>query len=132
MFTVDDSNQIEFRHFLQNLEAPVKSYKVIAQFFGCDQASADLLEKNGCGIPPLCLKELLRVVQLPNCKDEIDGVTECLAQCCYLREAQYDYQGTFINSNSECGLKLCHGFILGHTKVHSDKMLQGPDAHVRQ
>ena len=92
VLNVDDSNQIEFRYLLQNLAEPQKSFKKIAHFFGYDQ-EAECIDRDSCGLHSPWRKRLLRVVCVPNCKDEIHDVNACLAQLCNLTEVQHDSEG---------------------------------------
>ena len=89
---VDDSNQIEFRYFLQNLAEPQRSFEKIAKFFGYDQ-EATCIERVSCGLSAPWRKGLLRVVCLPDCKEEIHVVNDCLAHLCNLTEVHHDFEG---------------------------------------
>ena len=84
---IDDSNQPEFRFFLHNLPQATakKCLKEIAIFFGYDK-EALAIEEKCCGVLPIQRMMLLRVLRLPNCKEEINNVIDCLVDCCNIKE----------------------------------------------
>lgn len=127
MLSVDDSNQTEFRYFLQKLAEPQISFKKIVQFFGYDQ-EAECIEKESCGLSSPWLKGLLRVIHLPNCKEEIHDVNDCLARCCNLTD---DYEGLL----SELCFKMCRNLfdvLTDNMKFCNEKSLQRSEYHVSE
>ena len=88
---IDDSNQPEFRYFIQQLS--VSYLQQIAQFFGfTDEGLA--IEKKFCAVTSMQQRILLRVLRIPNCRTEIREVIDCLAECCNIH---YDYRGMLLH-----------------------------------
>ena len=76
----DDSNQPEFKSFIQESAVSQIEFRKVVKFFTSDH-ERQFIEQEFGGIIKYQADLLLRLILLPNCGDEIGDVIACLRDC---------------------------------------------------